>query len=174
MEKKIKVYIYDFDGIPEKFYPSLYNKAYGEKIENVYKLDLYEVLYLMEIGRVEAFFGNKKLDFKDVLEIGKKWQERFWSKYLVYRDLRKRGLFPKTAFKYGMDFRVYDKTPGPKTPNRIHSKYLVKVLHEEDKISLKDFSLWNRIANSVNKELVIAVVDREGDITYYKSEWVKL
>ncbi len=36
-----------------------------------------------------------------------------------------------------------------------------------------DFSSYVRVAHGVNKNLMLAVVDEEGDITYYNVEWVR-
>jgi tRNA-intron endonuclease len=171
-ERKARVEIIDFYGYPDKFYASLYNKGYGEKQGSAYLLDLYEVAYLKELEWIEAYKDGKKLSLKQIIDLGKEWTERFYLKYLVYKDLRKRGFVPKTALKYGADFRVYDTTRFRQ--ERVHSKFLVLVLHEEDHISAKSFAAVHRIANTVNKYVVLALVDNEGDITYYESRWTRL
>ncbi|PJA22634.1 tRNA-intron lyase, partial [archaeon CG_4_10_14_0_2_um_filter_Archaea_38_6] len=40
--------------------------------------------------------------------------------------------------------------------------------------SWRDYSKMMRVAHSVRKSAVIAVVDDEGDATYYESNWNKL
>ena len=91
-------------------------------------------------------------------------------KYPVFKDLRERGYIVKTALKFGADFRVYDKgsRPGVK-----HAKWIVFAEHESKKFSWSDFSAKNRIAHSTKKNLLIAIMDEEGDITYYEVKWMR-
>ena len=91
-------------------------------------------------------------------------------KYPVFRDLRKKGYLVKTALKYGADFRVYEK--GKKISEE-HSKWVVFAEHESKKTSWHEFSAKNRVAHSTKKNLLIAIIDDEGDITYYEVRWVK-
>ncbi|MBU1252016.1 MAG: tRNA-intron lyase, partial [Nanoarchaeota archaeon] len=36
-----------------------------------------------------------------------------------------------------------------------------------------DFSAKNRVAHSTKKNLLLAIVDEEGDVSYYEVRWVK-
>jgi len=91
-------------------------------------------------------------------------------KYIVFKDLRQKGYIPKTALKFGADFRVYDK--GAK-PGISHAKWIVFVDYESRKISWHEFSAKNRVAHSTKKNLLLAIVDEEGDIIYYEIKWLK-
>ena len=85
-------------------------------------------------------------------------------KYLVYSDLRSRGYVVKTGLKFGAHFRVYERG---KTPGEEHSLYLVHAIPEGSKLTPADLARAVRLAHSVRKRMLFAVVDDEGDITYY-------
>ena len=70
--------------------------------------------------------------------------------------------------KFGADFRVYDK--GIK-PGEDHAKWIVYPVKESDAITWYEFSAKNRVAHSTKKNLLIGVVDGEGDVTYYEISW---
>ncbi len=89
---------------------------------------------------------------------------------MVFRDLKNRGYIIKTGFKYGSEFRLYERGT---SPGNGHSNYLVKVTTEKDNLPLKDLSSQVRVAHGVNKYLLLAVVDQENDITYYNIEWTR-
>ena len=42
------------------------------------------------------------------------------------------------------------------------------------KLEWKDFTAKNRIAHSTKKQLLLAIVDEEGDVSYYQSDWLGL
>jgi tRNA-intron endonuclease len=99
-----------------------------------------------------------------------KLEKRFKLTYAAYKDLRDRGYVVKTALKFGADFRVYDR--GVK-PGDDHAKWVVFTVHEGDTMTWHDFAAKNRVAHSTKKRLLIAVVDDEGDVTYYEINWTK-
>ncbi len=134
-------------------------------------LSLLEALYLVEKGRIEVLDGKKKAYTHDrLLKLAKKQEVDFWVRYAVYRDMRERGYVIKTAFKFGADFRVYER--GVK-PGEDHAKWVVFPVHEAQQHSWHSFSAKNRVAHSTKKRLLIAVVDDEEDITYYEVKWVR-
>ena len=124
----------------------------------------FESLYLLFTGRLALFRGKKNIDFDLFLQICKKQDKEILTKFLVYRDLRNRGYTIKDGFGFGSDFRVYDKPFSPKS----HSKFLVFTLNEgkHEKIS-KLRTKIEEIAK-IDKEPIIAVVQRQGEIIYYK------
>ena len=96
--------------------------------------------------------------------------EDLFYRYIVYQDLRNRGYIVKTGFKYGSEFRLYERG---KSPGNGHSDFVVRVLTENQDISVLNFSSYVRVAHGVNKKLLLAVVDDEQDITYYNVEWTR-
>lgn len=149
-----------------------YNKSrYGEYVEDKIQYSLVEALHLMERKRLILKDGkNKTIKIEKFRKQCEKLEENFWVRYSVFRDLRKRGYIVKTALKFGADFRVYDK--GVK-PGDDHAKWIVYPLHETKPLTLYEFSAKNRVAHSTRKTLLLAVVDDEGDVSYWNSSWVK-
>ena len=97
--------------------------------------------------------------------------ENFYSKYIVYKDLRSRGLLVRTGFKFGTDFRVYERGD---TLSKGHSRYLVHVIPEEYTCSFPELARAIRLAKGVHKDIIFAIVDEEGDVTYYLVDRVRL
>lgn len=149
---------------------NLYNKRYyGNLTESGLELSFIEALYLLEKGKIEIFNSDDiPLSLEDMTNIIR--QKHVYSHYLVYKDLRTRGYIIKTGFKYGSDFRIYERGH---SPGDGHSSFLVKILSEEQEIKVRDFSSYVRVAHGVRKTLLLAVVDDEYDITYYDIEWTK-
>ena len=141
---------------------SLHEKSYyGNIIREGLQLSLIEALYLAEKEKISILKDGKKVSIEEMFQIIRR--EDLLTKYLVYKDLRNRGYIVKTGFKYGSDFRLYERG---KSPGNGHSDYLVKVVSEDYGIKSSDFSSYVRVAHGVNKKLLFAVVDEENDITY--------
>ena len=114
--------------------------------------------------------GKKKINFEKLLDKLKKLDKKIETKYIVFKDLRDRGYVVKTALKFGAEFRVYDKGVHP---GQDHSKWIVYPVKESDSLTWHDFSAKNRVAHSTKKNLLIAIVDDEKDVTYYEISWVR-
>ncbi len=149
----------------------LRDKGFGEEEGSRQQLSLIEALYLLEKEKMRIVDGKKNLGFKNLVEKGNKAEENFYSKYLVYKDLRERGLLVRTGLKFGTDFRVYQRGVTIKTG---HSDYLVQVVPEEYTCSFPELARSIRLSQNVNKEMIYALVDEEGDITYYRIDRMKL
>ena len=150
---------------------SLYQKShFGEPNEDKIQYSLTEAWFLLQKDKIEIFFNKKKLSKTDFINKIRKIDKKIQIKYPVFKDLRERGYIVKSALKFGADFRVYDKgsNPGEK-----HAKWVVFVDHESKKLTWHDFSAKNRIAHSTKKNLLLAIVDEEGDVSYYEVSWLK-
>lgn len=141
---------------------------YGNLTEGGLQLSLVEALYLLEKDKIKVNQSGRKLSVDDMYQFIH--TKGLFTEYLVYRDLRNRGYIIKTGFKYGSEFRLYERGS---SPGEGHSNFLVKVTSERDNIPLKDLSSYVRVAHGVNKYLLLAVVDQENDITYYNIEWTR-
>ena len=147
---------------------NLYNKRYyGNLTDSGLELSFIEALFLLTKNKIEIY-DDKLITKEDLTDIIR--QKHIFSHYLVYKDLRIRGYIIKTGFKYGSDFRIYERGHAPGDG---HSNFLVKILSEEQEIKVRDFSSYVRVAHGVRKTLLLAVVDDEYDITYYDIEWTK-
>jgi len=150
---------------------ALYNRSnYGTLKRNKLHLSLIEALFLLEKDKIEIKKGKKVLTSEEFIKKAKKNDKRFLIRYRVYSDLRGRGYVTKTALKYGADFRIY---PRGKKMGEEHAKWAVFVVHESESFDWKKFASMMRVAHSVRKTLLIAVVDDELDTTYYESNWIK-
>ena len=149
----------------------LYDKnRYGEPVEKKkFQYALVEALFLIERGRmIVKDWRGKSLDFDGFLNRACRSEKGFWTRYCVFRDLRKRGYIVKTALKFGADFRVYDR--GIK-PGEDHAKWVVFPVAEGDVFSWHEFAAKNRVAHSTRKRLLIGIVDVESDVTFYECAW---
>ena len=141
---------------------------YGNMSEEGLQLSLIEALYLAEKERITILKDEKIVSVDEMYQIIRKGD--LFSNYIVFRDLRNRGYIVKTGFKYGSEFRLYERG---KSPGDGHSDFLVKVASQDYEIKISDFSSYVRVAHGVNKKLLFAVVDEENDITYYNVEWTR-
>lgn len=151
----------------------LYNQSrFGTLLANgLVELSRIEALYLLEKGKLELVTARKKLiDAAQLLQTVKKKDAKFWTRYCVFRDMRNRGYIIKTALKFGADFRVYER--GVK-PGEDHAKWVVFPVHESETLTWYDFAAKTRVAHSTKKKLLIAVVDDEGDVSYWETRWLR-
>ncbi|MEA3329813.1 MAG: tRNA-intron lyase [Nanoarchaeota archaeon] len=146
------------------------NRLFGEYIGKKINYSFVEALYLVEKKKIEVFVNARKLGFNALLEKCKKLDKKIQIKYVVYNDLRNKGYLLKTALKFGADFRVYDKGV---RPGKGHARWILYPVSEENEMTWHDFSAKNRVAHSTKKNLLIAVVDVEGGITYYEISWAR-
>ncbi|MBW2987418.1 tRNA-intron lyase [Candidatus Woesearchaeota archaeon] len=151
---------------------NLYNQSrFGTLLGNgELQFSFIEALFLLEKGKIQVKEGRKKLTFDKLLKLAEELEPQLWTRYCVFKDLRTRGYIVQTALKFGADFRVYDR--GVK-PGEDHAKWLVFSVSESQGFTWYDFSAKTRVANSTKKRLLIAVVDRENDVTYYEIRWLR-
>lgn len=138
--------------------------GYGDNEEDGYHLKPFEALYLMSMGKMVVTKNRRRISFDGLLESCQETDPDILSKYLIYRDLRSRGYVAKDGFGFGMDFRVYDRGHfGEKG-----AKFLVFGLNEGRKESACAFRRKVDEMAKMGKEPVIAVIERRGEIIYYK------
>ena len=147
----------------------LVEKGFGEVRDGKLWLFPEEALFLAERADItlvkdSALPASKARDFFADNHPG------FLFRYAAYKDLRTRGYVVKSGAKYGADFRVYEKGVKPsRDQTREHSKFLVWILPQSQEIEMKTLVGINRVAHSVKKRLVLAVVDKEMDVTYIQA-----
>jgi tRNA-intron endonuclease len=134
------------------------------------QLSLLEAAYLLEKEKLSVLVKKKELTFDQLVKKAKKTQPNFWTRYCVFRDIRNRGYIIKTALKFGADFRVYDR--GVK-PGEDHARWVVYPVNEAEVQTWHEFAAKNRVAHSTKKRLMIAVVDDEGDVSYWEVRWFR-
>ncbi len=143
---------------------------YGKNLGNRLELALVEAAILLKRGRVRVFQNDKQLTFQELYDHATRLDKRFPHKYRVYEDLRERGLLVRTGFKFGCDFRVYDRgvqlKKGPKSAKE-HTKWIVFSVPEDFTMSFAELSRSVRLAHNIRARMLWAIVDNEGDCTYY-------
>jgi tRNA-intron endonuclease len=151
---------------------SVYDKSrIGEPKSRKFIYSLVEALYLIEKKLMDVYDGRKKLlDEDSFIKKARKSEKKFMIKYITFKDMRNRGYIVKTALKFGADFRIYDR--GVK-PGQDHAKWVLYVVHEGENFTWQEFSAKNRVAHSTRKNLLIAIVDDEEDVTYYTISWIR-
>ncbi len=144
----------------------LYNRGYfgnplpGGGVE----LDLVEATYLKETGKLDIRRAGKLLRMEDLLRAGDSLYPNFEIKYLVYRDLRQRGYVVKPGVP-PLDFRVFPRGTGP---DKGPTKYWVLAISERSVFDPAELESYIEEVATVRKQLIVAVVDEESDITFYK------
>ncbi|VVB75937.1 tRNA-splicing endonuclease [uncultured archaeon] len=146
----------------------LMEKGFGESKSRSLVLDLFEALFLAQKDKLcVCDKKEKKVSEKKLLSLGLEHDKKFYSKFIVYSDLRERGYCVKTGLKFGFDFRVY---PKGKKMGEEHSKFVIHVAPESEKISMSQLSRMTRLAGNIHTITVVAVVDREDSVNYYSTE----
>lgn len=130
-------------------------------------LDPVEALYLLEKKEVKVRRQGKNLSKKNLRKILETTFDGFKNKYLVYRELRDRGYVVTPGIKYGCDFAVYEEGPG-----RDHAPYVVQIMKEEEMISASEIVKAGRLASTVRKAFIIAVVGDE-NVRFIEFNWWK-
>ena len=140
-------------------------RGYGELEKDLYILKPFESLYLVYTNKLTIRKGKKIVDFNALLEMYKISDDDILTKFLIYRDLRTRGYTAKDGFGFGSDFRVYDKGDfGEKG-----SKYLIFALNEGKQEKIGNFQKKIYEITKMGKEPIIAVIERRGEVIYYKT-----
>ncbi|HTY43988.1 MAG TPA: tRNA-intron lyase [Patescibacteria group bacterium] len=150
---------------------SLLKKSYfGTSIGEKVQYSLPEALFLLEKGKMEILSKTKKISRNELMNKLQRIDRKIHTKYLVFKDLREKGYIVKTALKFGAEFRVYGK--GAK-PGKKHAKWVVFTENESGKLSWHEFAAKNRVAHSTQKNLLLAIVDEEGEVSYYEVKWIR-
>jgi tRNA-intron endonuclease, archaea type len=150
-----------------RFQDELRTKGFGEKENAKFVLRPYEALYLFHTKRLKL--RNKPaIDFSTFFELLLKHNRNIMSEFLVYRDLRSRGYVAKEGFGFGNDFRVYERGDYEKKP----AKYVVFGINEGTNTTAKEFASAVSQIQKMGKEAVVAVIERRGEVIYYKASTI--
>ncbi|MEM2026483.1 MAG: tRNA-intron lyase [Candidatus Bathyarchaeia archaeon] len=140
-------------------------RGYGVQKDEGLLLTFYEALYLCDRGLLKVVDErtNRPVSFQDILKKYKAIEKNAWVKYLIYRDLRSRGYVIREGFGLGVDFRLYER--GEYSKNS--ADYLVYGIYEGMALSIEDLTQTLLRAQNLKKELILAVINRRGEIVYY-------
>jgi tRNA-intron endonuclease, archaea type len=159
-----------------KGFDELLQRSYGKFEGKRLELSFVEALYLLEKERIYVKKAAKKMGFRELMEFGLERDRRLHEKFMVYRDLRDRGFVAKTGFKFGCDFRVYQRgvgvKKGPKSASE-HTKWIVYTVPEDYTCSFAELSRAVRLAHSIRAQMLWAIVDNEDCVTYFEVVRIK-
>ena len=143
----------------------LEESGYGARDGQDLLLRDYEALYLLYTKKLvlEDKSGGS-VGFERLAELAQKKAGDSWTKFVIYRDLRSRGYIVREGFGFGTDLRVYERGDYPKKP----AKYVVFALDEGIEKGMADLQKSVREMGKMGKEAIIAVIERRGEVIYYK------
>jgi tRNA-intron endonuclease len=143
----------------------LEESGYGSKEGDELVLRDYEALYLLYSKKLEMQDkAGREITFERLAELAQKKAGDSWTKFVIYRDLRSRGYVVREGFGFGTDLRVYERGDYPKKP----SKYVVFALDEGIEKGMGELQKSVREMAKMGKEAIIAVIERRGEVIYYK------
>jgi tRNA-intron endonuclease, archaea type len=139
-------------------------KGFGDIEKEKLFLKQFESLYLLYTKRLILKKGKKQIDFDSFMGLCQKIDSEILTKFLIYRDLRNRGYVVKDGFGFGSDFRVYERGQfGEKG-----AKFLVFGLNEGQQEKMGILQKKVEEITQMGKEPIIAVIERRGEVIYYK------
>ena len=143
----------------------LTSKGYGLTEDGKFCLTFYEALFLLGKGAiiVKDEATEEKLDFEELLKRFQSIDKDSWVRYLIYRDLRSRGYVAREGFGLGIDFRLYERGDYGKGT----AKHLIFGIQEGQPITVEKLARTQRYVQNLKKHLVLAVINRRGEIVYY-------
>ena len=164
-----RLIIWDIKQAREIYNNGFYGKPLGdprprEDFEDPLLLDPVEAQYLVAKKKIKIYKNKKNLNEKKLGKILEKNFNDFDKKYRVYEDLRDRGYVVTPGIKYGSDFAVYEDGPGID-----HAPYIVQIIDSEDQLSAAEIVKAGRLAATVKKSFILAVVNEE--IRYLEFNW---
>lgn len=143
---------------------ALTSRGYGTLEDKVFTLTFFEALYLLDKGMLEVKTqDDSTTDFQTLLHRYEERDENAWANYLVYRDLRSRGYVVREGFGGGISFRVYERGAYGKDT----APYLILGVQEGKPLPLDELSSALQQCQSQKKELILAVMNRRGEIVHY-------
>ena len=139
-------------------------KGFGEIEKEKLFLKSFETLYLLYTKRLILKKNKKQIDFDFFMGLCQKTDFDTLTKFLIYRDLRNRGYVVKDGFGFGSDFRVYERGHyGEKG-----AKFLIFGLNEGQQEKMGNLQKKIEEITQMGKEPIIAVIERRGEVIYYK------
>ena len=139
--------------------------GYGNSEGKAFVLHDYEALYLLYSQKLQLTDQKgKTVSFEELAQASQKKADDSWTKFIIYRDLRSRGYVVREGFGFGTDLRVYERGDYPKKA----AKYVVFALDEGIEKRVDDLHKSVKEMAKMGKEAIIAVIERRGEVIYYK------
>ena len=147
-----------------KMIHDLEQKGFGEIDQGKLFLKSFETLYLLYTQKLFLKKNKKQIDFDTFMNICQKTNPEILTKFLIFRDLKTRGYVVKDGFGFGSDFRVYERGHfGEKG-----AKFLIFGLNEGQQEKMGALQKKIDEITQMGKEPIIEVIERRGEVIYYK------
>jgi tRNA-intron endonuclease len=158
--KETDVTVFSPEGIEE-----FSQKGYGVTEDGKLRLTFCEALFLLGKGAIEVKdeATGEKLVFEELLKRFQSVDKDAWVRYLIYRDLRSRGYVAREGFGLGIDFRLYERGDYGKGT----AKHLIFGIQEGQPVTIEKLARTQQYVQNLKKNLVLAVINRRGEIVYY-------
>ncbi|MDG6926110.1 MAG: tRNA-intron lyase [Nitrososphaerota archaeon] len=169
-----RIVVWDIESSRKLFKEAYYGKPLGIPKPKDFEFDAPLILDLME---GYYLVKKKKLKVEDqeggvirterLEEVCTRSYTDFTEKYRVYSLLKEGGYVVAPGIKFGTDFAVYEHGPGID-----HAPYIIQVEKAENGITAMDMVRSGRLATTVRKQFIIAVVREEGDrVDFLSFDW---
>lgn len=129
----------------------------GKPVGSGLQLSLVESLHLVERGvlAVQDARTGKPLAAAALRRRGREIEPHLELRARIYAELRRRGLFVKTGFKFGTHFRAYEGDP-----DAGHAPYLVQAVPADFRTPWEPVARAIRLSHSVRKKFYFAAPER--------------
>jgi len=146
-------------------------ESFGKPLRGLLRLSLIEAAYLCDAQRLEVREpqpGAKRVTAARLRALASDEQPDFALRAATYAAMKGLGLVPKTGFKYGVHFRVYEGTSAGK-----HAQFLVHCVEESYKCTWPELSRAVRLGHGVRKKFAYAVVSKGGEVRFLRARWTR-
>jgi tRNA-intron endonuclease len=178
-EISVPILYFDMQGssltVNDHFAHEIFDNGYfGQwKKKNSLVLEPEEILLLMDRKRIVVInlSTNQEITSSELVTHFTNINKSFWSRYLVYKDLRNRGYVVRIGTQITAPFRIYSR--GGRPGESISKKVIFPLSEGED----LDLDFLDQLVNQSKidrKTLLLSVVDRLGDVTYYQVSQLEL
>ena len=172
-----RVVIWDPDECNAVFSQKYFGKFIEDEKVRYLQLLLEEAMLLLEREQITIKKAGKTLSLPQVTRLFSQIDPEFSQKYTVFKDLRSRGYIVKSGLKFGTHFRVYNRGINPYKDGekdlKDHTKFNVHAVSENMGMSYQEWSRYVRLSQNIRSTALMAVVDEEGDPTYYSIKRIK-
>lgn len=170
-----RIVVWSIDAAQKIFREGFYGKPLGIPKPKNYEfqvplvLDLIEGYYLAKEKKLTIYSSTdgRRLGLNKMKKLCEEQYVDFKDKFQVYSELRRQGYVVAPGIKFGCDFAVYRHGPGID-----HAPYLVQVMKTGDSITATGIVLAGRLATTVKKQFIMAVVDSsKGRVDFISFDW---
>lgn len=133
------------------------------------QLDLIEGVFLLDEGKMRLYQNKKEVSFPSLLKLAVQHVPEFETKYLVFKDLRTRG--HAISLCDADEHVTFEKV---RSKNQTGASFVVVAFSERDILDIDATRQLVRQFTQKSNALWFALVDEEGDLTYYDVSGIDL